>query len=175
MQLRATSITGLYTVDIAPSADDRGFFARTWDPVFAKEHELLEQFDYSCISTNTEQHTLRGMHYQKLPHGEVKLVRCTRGKIFDVVIDLLPESPTFKQWFGVELTPQNHRALYIPPGCAHGFMTLEPDTEVLYMISGAYVPEAAAGVRWDDPAFAIQWPADPVVISKRDAAYPSLV
>jgi dTDP-4-dehydrorhamnose 3,5-epimerase len=172
MQIKPTSINGLYTVDIAPKADDRGFFARTWDPVVAREQELMEMFDYSCISTNTEQYTLRGMHYQQLPHGETKLVRCTKGAMFDVAVDLRPESPTFRQWFGVELNDRNHRALYIPAGCAHGFLTLEPDTEVLYMISGAFVPEAASGVRWDDPAFAIDWPASPVVISERDAMYP---
>ncbi len=175
MRISASSITGLFVIDIAPRADDRGFFARTWDPAIAKEHELLEQFEYSCISMNTEAFTLRGMHYQQLPHGETKLVRCTRGKMFDVVIDLLPESPTFKQWFSAELSPENHRALYIPPGCAHGFVTLEPDTEVLYMISGAYVPEAATGVRWNDPAFNIHWPVEPAVIAERDATYSDFV
>lgn len=172
MRLSPSSIDGLYLVDIAPRADDRGFFARTWDPAIATEQELMEKWDYSCISTNTEPFTLRGMHYQPLPHGETKLVRCTKGKMFDVAIDLRPESPTYKQWFGAELTPDNHRALYIPPGCAHGFLTLEPGTEVLYMISGAFVPDAAAGVRWDDPAFGITWPASPVVLSERDATYP---
>jgi dTDP-4-dehydrorhamnose 3,5-epimerase len=172
MHLRPTSISGLYTVDIAPRADDRGFFARTWDPAIARQQELVEMWDYSCISTNTEQHTLRGMHYQQLPHGETKLVRCTKGAMFDAAIDLRPESPTFKQWFGMELSADNHRALYIPAGCAHGFLTLQPDTEVLYMISGAYVPDASAGVRWDDPTFAINWPTKPDVIAERDATYP---
>ncbi len=173
MHVQPTSIDGLSIIDIKPHSDDRGLFARTWDSTIAKEHGLMERFDYTCISTNTKKGTLRGMHYQTLPHGEVKLVRCTKGKMFDVVIDLRPDSATFKQWLGAELTAENHTALYIPAGCAHGFMTLDDDTEVLYHITGAFVPEAATGVRWNDPAFAIAWPADPVVISERDAAYPN--
>lgn len=175
MHIVSTAIHGLYTIDIKAQSDERGLFARTWDTTIAKEQGLMERFDYTCISTNTKKGTLRGMHYQTLPHGEVKLVRCTKGKMFDVVIDLRPDSATFKQWFGAELTAENHTALYIPAGCAHGFMTLDDDTEVLYHITGAFVPEAATGVRWNDPAFAIAWPADPVVISERDAAYSDFV
>ncbi len=151
--------------------DDRGMFARTWDPAFAKTNNLQERFDYTCISTNVTKHTLRGMHYQRTPHGETKLVRCTKGKMFDVVVDLRPESKTFRQWYGTELTAENHRGLYIPQGCAHGFLTLEPSTEVLYAIAGEYTADAASGVRFDDPAFTIAWPAQPQVISDRDRTY----
>ena len=165
-------IPGLFRIDIHPKEDTRGFFARTWDPQIAKNHGLIERFDYHCVSGNTARQTLRGMHWQREPHGETKLVRCTRGRIFDVAVDLRPDSPTFKHWHGEELTAENHHALYIPPGCAHGFLTLEEDTEVLYSIAGAMVDDAAMGARWDDPAFAIRWPQMPTVLSERDATYP---
>lgn len=173
MRLTETDIAGVFTVDIAPATDDRGMFARTWDMRTAQEHGLIERFDYACVSANDRAGTLRGMHYQRLPHGETKLVRVTRGSAFDVVLDLRPDSPTFRTWHGDVLSATNHRALYIPPGCAHGFLTLEADTEVLYHIAGAYEPSAAAGVRFDDPAFAITWPATPAVIAERDKAYPA--
>lgn len=172
MQLTHTSIPGVHLVDVKGAADERGFFGRTWDAETAKAHGLQERFDYTCISANTAAFTLRGMHCQRLPHGETKLVRCTKGRIFDVIIDLRPDSPTFRQWTSAELTAENRRALYVPEGCAHGFLSLEPESEVLYHIAGAYVPDAAAGVRWNDPAFGIVWPAEPVLISPRDAAYP---
>lgn len=172
MQLSATALAGLYVVDIDKHEDNRGFFARMWDLEVAKNHGLQAQFDYVCISGNTKKHTLRGMHYQKDPHGEVKLVSVTKGKIFDVAIDLRKDSKTFQQWFGVELSSDNHKALYIPSGFAHGFLTLEDDTEVLYHISGECNQTSATGVRFDDPAFDIQWPKNPIVISDRDKAYP---
>lgn len=172
MQCTPTPIPGLFRIDIHPKEDARGFFARTWDPDIAAKHGLIEHFDYHCISGNTVRQTLRGMHWQRQPHGETKLVRCTKGRIFDVALDLRPDSPTFRQWHGEELTAENHRALYIPPGCAHGFLTLEEDTEVLYHIAGAMVSDAAMGARWDDPAFAIHWPEMPAVLSERDATYP---
>ncbi len=172
MELKQSKLAGVYVVEVTKQKDDRGFFARTWDPAIAKEHGLRETFDYTCISTNDTKHTLRGMHYQCDPHGEVKLVRCTKGSMFDVVIDLRPDSTTFKQWIAEELSADNHRALYIPEGCAHGFLTLEDDTEVLYHIAHDFVPDAADGIRWDDPAFGIKWPAQPTVISDRDTAYP---
>lgn len=155
--------------------DERGAFGRTWDPDVARQHGLTEYFDYTCISTNIARGTLRGMHYQTDPHGEIKLVRCTKGAIFDVAIDLRPESPTFKKWYGAELTAENHQSLYIPQGFAHGFLTLEPDSEVLYYLKHPYVAQAASGVRWDDPAFGIEWPGKPAVIAERDAAYPDFV
>ncbi len=172
MQKLETPFAGLFVIQIVPHQDERGLFARTWDAAKAAEWGLTERFDYMCVSTNTATHTLRGMHYQKDPHGEVKLVRCTRGRIWDVAIDLRPDSPAFKQWYGTELSAENHRSLYVPPGFAHGFLTLEPESEVLYAIANPYVAEAASGVRWDDPAFSIAWPAAPAVIAPRDAAYP---
>lgn len=172
MNIQPTSLAGVYLIDITPHTDERGLFARTWDPAIAKQNGLQEKFDYTCISTNTKKYTLRGMHYQRDPHGEVKLVRCTKGSMFDVVIDLRPDSQTFKQWFGAELSSESHRAMYIPAGCAHGFLTLEDDTEVLYAIANPFVSDASTGVRWDDPALGIKWPTKPVVISDRDAQYP---
>lgn len=172
MKIRAQALSGVFTVDIEPHEDERGLFARTWDSHIAKEHGLQESFDYSCISRNTKKGTLRGMHWQREPHGEVKLVRCTKGNIFDVVIDLRPDSETYKKWASVELSEENHCALYIPPLCAHGFLSLTDESEVLYDIAGSYVPEAAAGVRFDDPSFNIAWPFRPKVFSVRDAEYP---
>lgn len=172
MLCTATALAGVYVIDVEGSMDDRGMFARTWDMQFAKANGLLERFDYTSISLNTAKHTLRGMHYQRIPHGETKLVRCTRGKMFDVALDLRPESKTFKKWYGTELTAENHRALYIPQGCAHGFLTLESDTEVLYAITGEYQADAGSGVRFDDPEFQIAWPVQPQVIADRDRTYP---
>lgn len=172
MKIEDTPLQGVCRISPHLETDARGSFGRTWDPAVAAELGLQETFDYTCISTNPAAFTLRGMHWQKSPHEEVKLVRCTKGKIFDVALDLRPHSPTFRQWFGAELSADNHDALYIPSGCAHGFLTLTPDAEVLYHIAGAFAPEAASGVRFDDSAFAIAWPAEPVVISERDAAYP---
>ena len=163
MKRTPTAIEGVEVIEIEPAEDERGFFARTWDSD--------EQFDYSCVSRNTKKHTLRGMHYQRAPHGEVKLVRCTKGRVFDVVIDMRSDSPTYTQWHGEELSEENHKAMYIPEGCAHGFLSLEDDTEVLYMIRGAYNADSAAGVRWNDPAFGIDWPAQAEVLSERDATY----
>ena len=175
MNITKTDLSGVLCIDIEAKTDNRGFFARTWDAAFAKENALVERFDYSCISGNTKMHTLRGMHWQKAPHGETKLVRCTRGRMLDVVVDLRPESSTFQAWTSVELSSKNHQALYIPEGFAHGFLTLEDATEVLYDIAGAYVPDASAGVRFDDPAFSIVWPAAPAIISGRDASYPDFL
>ena len=172
MQLTQTALIGVYTVDVIPRTDERGMFARTWDSAIAREHGLQERFDYTCVSLNTNIHTLRGMHYQRTPHDEVKLVRCTRGTIVDVVLDLRPASATFKQWISAELTAENHRAVYVPAGCAHGFLTMEPQSEVLYHIAGKYVPDASTGVRFDDPAFGIRWPAHPQTITERDRNFP---
>jgi dTDP-4-dehydrorhamnose 3,5-epimerase len=175
MTIKSTSLTGVYVIGIEKHEDDRGFFARTWDPKEVKEQNLIEKFDYSCISGNTKKGTLRGMHFQAQPHRETKLVRCTKGSIFDVVIDLRPESTTFKQWIEEELSDENHKALYIPEGCAHGFLSLTDETEVLYAIAGKFNADAATGVRWNDLAFGIKWLFDPLVISERDAAYPDFI
>ncbi|MEQ1849578.1 MAG: dTDP-4-dehydrorhamnose 3,5-epimerase [Candidatus Peribacteraceae bacterium] len=175
MKIKETSLPGVYTVDIDRHTDVRGFFARTWDRESAEKLGLIQQFDYTCISGNAKKGTLRGMHYQIDAHGETKLVRCTKGSMFDVVIDLRPNSPTFKKWIGADLSAENHSALYIPTGCAHGFITMQDDTEVLYQIHGNYNADASKGVRWNDPAFGIEWPMQPTILSERDTAYPDIV
>jgi dTDP-4-dehydrorhamnose 3,5-epimerase len=172
MIFTGTNIDGVWVIDAERLEDERGFFARTWDADEFTEQGLNPELTQCSISYNLARGTLRGMHYQAAPHEETKLVRCTAGAIFDVALDLRPGSPTFKAWFGVELSAQNRRALYVPEGCAHGFLTLEDDSEVHYQISQAYMPDAARGVRWDDPAFAISWPGEVVVINERDRSYP---
>ena len=166
-------LAGVYIVEPEPRNDERGFFARTWCQKEFKEHGLNQRLVQCSISFNLKKGTLRGMHYQEAPHAEDKLVRCTRGAIYDVIVDLRPDSPAYCGWFGIELTPDNGRELLIPKGCAHGFQTLVDEAEVHYQMSYPFVPGAGRGVRWDDPAFGIEWPAaERRVISERDAAYP---
>ena len=167
-----TRIAGSYVIEIDPKRDERGFFARTWCAAELTGAGLVATLDQCSISNNAEAGTLRGMHYQVAPDFETKVVSCRSGALFDVIIDLRPESPTFRQWFGTELTALNYRALYIPPGLAHGFLTLTDNTDVFYQISGGYVPLSGRGVRWNDPAFAIEWPETPVRMADRDRAYP---
>lgn len=172
MRFSATGIAGVVVVDIEARTDERGAFARLHCPdEFAAAGHPFEPAQTS-LSRNPRAGTLRGLHYQPAPHGEVKLVRCVRGRIFDVAVDLRPGSPTHRRWAAAELSAANGRALLIPEGVAHGFLTLEPDTDVLYQIAPKYEPGHEAGVRWDDPAFAVDWPAAPQLISPRDAAYP---
>ena len=172
MRFAAAEIAGVVVVDIEPHADERGAFARLHCPeeFAAAGHPFVPV--QTSLSRNPHAGTLRGLHYQPAPHGEVKLVRCVRGRIFDVAVDLRPDSPTHRRWTARELTAQACRALLIPEGVAHGFLTLEADSDVLYQISPAYRPGHEAGVRWDDPAFGVAWPAAPQLISPRDAAYP---
>jgi len=172
MRFIQTDFFSVWLVEPEPTSDERGFFARTYCQSEFMENGLNLNPVQSNISYNKVQGTLRGMHYQKPPHPETKLVRCTRGAIYDVIIDLRPESSTFTKWFGAELTAENRMALYVPEGFAHGFLTLVDDTEVLYQMSEFYHPECAAGVRWNDPAFAIEWGGEIAVISDRDAFYP---
>jgi dTDP-4-dehydrorhamnose 3,5-epimerase len=169
-----TSLPGAFLVDLEPIADDRGFFARTFSAQEFAAKGLAVEFDQCSVSYNARKATLRGLHYQRAPHEEDKLVRCTAGAIFDVIVDIRPQSPHYRRWFGTELTAQNRRSLYIPRGFAHGFMTLSDAAEVYYMISVPHAPEHAQGFRWSDPAFGIEWPLTPSVISPRDAAYPLL-
>jgi dTDP-4-dehydrorhamnose 3,5-epimerase len=166
-----TKITGVVIVDIEPREDARGAFARLQCPeeFAAAGHPFTPA--QTSLSRNPHQGTLRGMHYQAAPHAETKLVRVVRGRMFDVALDLRPGSATYKQWTGAELSADNGRALLIPEGVAHGFLTLEPDTDLIYQISPAFRPGHEAGVRWDDPAFAIAWPATPTLLSERDAGY----
>lgn len=167
-----TNIPGAYVIDLEPIPDDRGFFARAFCRDEFAAHGLTTEVAQCNLSLSTERGTLRGMHYQVAPHREAKLVRCTRGRFFDVCLDLRPDSPTFTQWTGVELSADNRRALFIPEGCAHGFLTLEDDTEIYYQISAAYAPDAQRGVRYDDPAFGIDWPGEVRTVKARDMAYP---
>jgi dTDP-4-dehydrorhamnose 3,5-epimerase len=167
-----TGLQGAVIVDVEPHADERGFFARSWCTREFSERGLNPSVVQCNVSGNTAKGTLRGMHYQVAPHEEVKLVRCTKGAVYDVIIDLRPSSPTFLQHVGVELTADNHRALYIPEGFAHGFMTLHDDSEVFYQMSAFYEPTTARGVRWNDPIFGINWPLPVSVISARDREYP---
>jgi dTDP-4-dehydrorhamnose 3,5-epimerase len=162
-------------VESEPIEDERGHFARTFSSEEFAAHALDARVSQCSASFNARAGTLRGLHYQAAPHGEAKLVRCTRGAVFDVAVDLRPDSPSYLSWCGVELTADNGLALFVPEGCAHGFQSLEDATEVLYQISTPYVPDAARGVRWDDSAFAIKWPQAPPegrIMSDRDAAYP---
>jgi dTDP-4-dehydrorhamnose 3,5-epimerase len=168
-----TALQGAYIVDIEPIVDERGFFARSWCREEFGAQGLHRTFVQSNISFNKTKGTLRGMHYQVKPNEEAKLVRCTRGAIYDVIIDLRSQSRTFKRWVAVELTAANHRMLYVPEGLVHGFQTLDDDTEVYYLMSEFYHPECGRGVRWDDPAFGIAWPqSDSRIISDKDKAYP---
>lgn len=166
-----TSIPGAVIVDLEKHEDDRGFFARAYCEDEFRAHGLNGRIAQCNLSWNRVQGTLRGLHYQDAPFEETKVVRCTRGAIWDVVVDLRADSATYRRWAGVELSAENRRALYVPSGLAHGFITSEDDSEVLYMMGSPYVAEAARGVAWDDPAFAIQWPAKPVVMSERDRRY----
>ncbi|MGH6911363.1 MAG: dTDP-4-dehydrorhamnose 3,5-epimerase family protein [Phenylobacterium sp.] len=172
MRFSPSGIDGVVVVDIEARTDERGAFARLQCPeeFTAAGHSFTPA--QTSLSRNPHALTLRGMHYQPAPHAEVKLVRAVRGRIFDVAVDLRPASPTYRRWTASELSAENGRALLIGEGIAHGFLTLEPDTDVLYQISPSFEPGHEAGVRWDDPAFAIAWPAAPALISPRDAAYP---
>jgi dTDP-4-dehydrorhamnose 3,5-epimerase len=171
-----TRLEGAYVIDLEPREDERGFFARAWCEREFGEHGLNPRLVQCNLSFNFRKGTLRGMHFQRPPHAEAKLVRCTRGAIYDVVIDLRPNSPTFKEWVGVDLTADNRRMLYVPEGLAHGYQTLVDDTETFYQVSEFYTPDAEAGVRWDDPAFGIEWP-DPrgAFLSEKDRSWPDYV
>ena len=171
MRFSQTGIAGVVVVEIEAHEDERGAFARLHCPEdFAAAGHPFAPVQTS-LSRNPEAGTLRGMHYQAAPYAEVKLVRAVRGRIFDVALDLRPASATYRKWTSAELSAENARALLIPEGVAHGFLTLEADTDVLYQISPAFQPGREAGVRWDDPAFAIAWPVTPTVISARDSGY----
>ena len=163
---------GAVLIELEPKTDERGFFARTFCADEFAQAGLNTKVVQCNVSFNKHKGTLRGMHYQKTPYEEAKLVRCTSGAIFDVIIDLRPESPTFKRHFSVILSAENRAALYVPEGFAHGFQTLRDNTEIFYQMSQRYQAEAAAGVRWDDPAFGIEWPADERIITERDRSYP---
>lgn len=172
MKFSPTGFAGAYIIDIEPMADERGFFSRSWCRRELEKRGLNPDIAQCNISFNKKRGTLRGMHYQAEPHAETKIVRCTGGAIYDVIVDLRPESSTFKKWIAVELSAENRRMLYIPPGVAHGFQTLMDGTEIFYQISEFYHPESSCGVRWDDPTFGIAWPPADRVISEKDRQYP---
>jgi len=168
-----TPLTGAWLLDADKREDERGFFARTFCQHEMEEHGINPVVAQCNLSFNHKTGTMRGMHWQAEPAIEPKLVRCIRGKIWDVIIDLRADSPTRGQHFGVELSADNRRALYVPGLCAHGYLTLAPESEVLYQVGEFYTPAAERGLRHDDPAFAIEWPIEVMVISKKDASWPA--
>jgi dTDP-4-dehydrorhamnose 3,5-epimerase len=172
MRFTPTSLGGAYLIDLQRLEDERGFFARAWCRREFERHGLTADFVQANVGFSHRRGTVRGMHYQRPPHAEAKLVRCTAGAVWDVIIDLRPESPTYRQWVGAELTAANRRMLYAPPGFAHGYQTLVDDSELVYETSQFYAPEAATGVRYDDPIFAIAWPLEVSVISAADSRWP---
>jgi dTDP-4-dehydrorhamnose 3,5-epimerase len=172
MRITETSLEGAFLIDPERIEDERGFFARTWSQKEFAERGLDPRVVECSTSFNRTSGTLRGMHYQAAPHAEVKLVRCTAGAIHDCIVDLRESSSTFRGWFAIELTAENRLALYVPKGFAHGFLTLRERSEVLYQMSAPYVAASARGVRWDDPAFEIDWPRPVQVINQRDRSFP---
>ncbi len=171
MKFTETQLKGAYVIEIEPISDDRGFFARSWCQQEFSDRGLNPHLVQCNISFNTKKGTLRGMHYQAKPHEEAKLVRCTTGSIYDVIIDIRPDSSTFKSWLSIELSVENRKTLYIPEGFAHGFQTLEDNTEVFYQMSEFYHSKSARGVRWDDPAFSIKWSLTNKIMSDKDLSY----
>ncbi len=173
MIVRETELGGAFVIEPRRFEDERGFFAPSFSARQFAERGMADRFVENNISFSRARGTLRGMHYQAAPHGQAKLVRCTRGSVFDVAVDIRPDSETYGRWVGVELSQENRRMLYVPADCAHGFQTLEDETEVFYLVSNFYAPDAACGVRWDDPAFGVEWPhADSRVMADRDRDYP---
>ncbi len=174
MIFRETPLKDAFTVELQPHSDERGQFVRTWCQDEFRRHCIDVAFAQSAVSINTRRGTLRGLHWQAAPHQEAKLVRCARGGIYDVIVDIRPQSSTFGQWFGITLTGGSQLVLFIPQGLAHGFQTLVDDTEVSYQLSAAHAPESARGLRYDDPALGIDWPLPVSRISERDRSWPLL-
>lgn len=173
MKFIPTELAGAYIIEVEPMEDERGFFARSWCAEELRNHGLEPNLAQCSVSFNRKKGTLRGMHYQGAPYEETKVVRCTAGSIYDVIVDVRPASPTFKQWISVELSAENRRMIYVPTGFAHGFQSLVENTEVFYMVSEFYQPEYSRNVRWNDPKIAIEWPPEEHrVISPRDRDYP---
>lgn len=170
-----TKLKGAFIIDVQKLEDERGFFGRAWCKKEYEQHGLNPNIVQANISYNRKKGTLRGMHYQVAPFAECKTIRCITGSLFDVIIDIRPESPTFKQWIAVELTAENFKTIYVPEGFAHGFLTMADHTTVNYMVSGFYAPGAEAGIKFDDPAFNIAWPMKPSIISDKDNALPYFV
>lgn len=171
MRFEPAGLDGAWLLDLDRHEDERGFFARVWCAAEFRSRGLADTLEQCSLSFNRRAATIRGMHYQAAPREEAKIVRCISGAIYDVLLDLRRSSPTFMQWVGFELTSDNRRALYVPPGVAHGFQTLRDDVELLYLIDEAHEPSLARGVRWNDPAFGIRWPLPPTLVSERDRTY----
>jgi dTDP-4-dehydrorhamnose 3,5-epimerase len=172
MIFRETTLKGAFVIEMEKFKDERGFFARAWCQREVEANGLISRVTQTNISFNKKRGTLRGMHYQVAPDEQVKLVRCTAGAIYDVIIDMRLDSPTYRKWTGVELTAENYRMLYVPEHFAHGFQTLEDTSEVTYQVSQFYSPESERGVRYDDPVFQVEWPLPVEVISEKDIAWP---
>jgi dTDP-4-dehydrorhamnose 3,5-epimerase len=175
MIFRKTKLRDAFIIDIEELTDERGFFARGWCRNEFEKHGLVSNVVQANISYNRKKGTLRGMHYQVAPHEESKLMRCTRGAIYDVIVDLRTDSSTYRQWIGVELTAESHRMLFVPEGFAHGFQSLEDETEVFYQVSEFYTPSTEHGLRYNDPTFQIQWPLNVSLISEKDANWPDFL
>jgi dTDP-4-dehydrorhamnose 3,5-epimerase len=174
MIFTSTRLEGALLIDVEPKEDERGFFARTWCRRELAAQGLDTEIAQESISYNRHRGTVRGLHFQRPPHEETKIVRCTRGAIFDVIVDLRPRSPSYLRWQGFELTAENRRAVYIPKGLAHGFQTLVEDCEIVYQISSFYAPESAGGYRYDDAALGVTWPLPVTMINERDLGWPKL-
>jgi len=172
MNFLETKLKGAFIIEMMRLEDERGYFARSFCQDEFQQEGLNPCVAQCNVSFNLHKGTIRGMHYQDYPYWEVKLVRCTRGMIFDVIIDLRPDSPTYLEWTGVKLSPENYRLIYIPEGFAHGFQTIEDNTEVIYQMSECYHPECSKGVKWDDPTFDIDWPISDVIVSEKDTNFP---
>jgi dTDP-4-dehydrorhamnose 3,5-epimerase len=174
MNFRKLAIRGAFLIEPEPLVDHRGFFTRIWCRDEFACQGITRPFDQSSMSHNATRGTIRGLHFQTAPHEEAKLVSCPAGAIFDVVVDLRPNSPTYASWVGVEISATNHKMLYVPEGCAHGFQTIADCSDVVYQISGPFHPESAGGLRWNDPDLAIDWPLGDPIMSERDANLPYL-
>jgi dTDP-4-dehydrorhamnose 3,5-epimerase len=173
MIFRKTKLKGVFIIELEKHKDERGYFARTWCENEFKANGLNSSLAQANTALSFQKGTLRGMHYQTAPYEETKIIRCIRGSVFDVVIDIRPDSITYCQWLGIELSSENHTILYVPEGFAHGYKTLENNSEVFYLVSQFYTPDAERGIRWDDPAFNITWPETPdLIISEKDKNWP---
>lgn len=172
MLFTETAIPGVWVIDVERHEDERGFFGRMWCRSEFEDHGLNPRVAQANVGYSKERGTLRGLHYQAAPHEEAKYIKCTHGAVFDVAVDLRAGSPTLHRWFGIELNDRNRTMLYVPEGCAHGYMSLTDDAEILYLTSEDYAPDAAGGARWDDPAFGIEWPINVEVISEQDRRWP---
>jgi dTDP-4-dehydrorhamnose 3,5-epimerase len=173
MKFQETKLAGSYIIEPEKLSDDRGFFARVWDQKIFDEIGLNPNIFQCNVSLTKKKGSIRGMHYQIHPYEETKLVRCTQGSIFDVIIDLRPDSKTYQQWEGFELSSENHKMLFVPEGFAHGFQTLVDNVEIFYQVSEFYTPNAEQGIRWNDDEFNIVWPLTPTVLSEKDSSWPN--